>query len=178
LVDLSFATVTNVDFRNVLRECFVAFAMVFHDTDSLKVGKGISRAVVIRLFAVVSSMEGGCLPSSINEEELSDYMDNATLILDTLETMNLVQRAGHGLSKSSAMNRLGNVSDNDLANTNGSNHKCYSMHESVSVHDICCLKSLFISDPDIRIHSSPSTDQGYCGRYGKAENRGICSSLR
>ncbi|KAL7434903.1 hypothetical protein ACHAXH_009043, partial [Discostella pseudostelligera] len=131
LVDLSFATVTNVDFRNVLRECFVAFAMVFHDTDSLKVGKGISRAVVIRLFAVVSSMEGGCLPSSINEEELSDYMDNATLILDTLETMNLVQRAGHGLSKSSTMNRLGNASDNDLANTNGSNHKCYSMHESI-----------------------------------------------
>lgn len=153
LVDLSFATVTNVDFRNVLRECFVAFAMVFHDTDSLKVGKGISRAVVIRLFAVVSSMEDGSLPSSpVNEDELSDYMDNATLILDTLETMNLVQRAGHGLSKSSAMNRLGNGSDNDFANTNGSNHKCYSMHESVSVRHVRCMKSLCLPDPNHSYH--------------------------
>ena len=133
LIDLSFATVTDIDFRNVLRECFVAFAMVFHDTDSLKVGKGISRAVVIRLFAVVSSMDGGRLPSSkVNDEELADYMEYATLILDTLETMNLVQRAGHGLSKSSAMSRL-DANGIDVKNTNHSNHKCYSMHESVSV---------------------------------------------
>jgi hypothetical protein len=107
--------------------------MVFHDTDSLKVGKGISRAVVIRLFAVVSSMDGGRLPSSkVNDEELADYMEYATLILDTLETMNLVQRAGHGLSKSSAMSRL-DANGIDVKNTNHSNHKCYSMHESVSV---------------------------------------------
>jgi len=110
----------------------VAFAMVFHDTDSLKVGKGISRAVVIRLFAVVSSIEGGSLPSRVTAEELEDYMDNAVLILDTLETMNLVQRAGHGLSKSSAMSRLKDATGNAEAHTNHSNHKCYSMHESVS----------------------------------------------
>ena len=99
----------------------------------MKVGKGISRAVVIRLFAVVSSMDGGRLPSSkVNDEELADYMEYATLILDTLETMNLVQRAGHGLSKSSAMSRL-DANGIDVKNTNHSNHKCYSMHESVSV---------------------------------------------
>mmetsp|Transcript_25343 Transcript_25343/g.52991 ORF Transcript_25343/g.52991 Transcript_25343/m.52991 type:complete len:1482 (+) Transcript_25343:1-4446(+) len=140
LIDLSFATgVTDFDFRSCLRQCFVAFAMVFHDTDSLKVGKGISRAVVIRLFAVVSSMVDGSsggknrLPSrgGMSPEELMDYMDNAALILDTLETMNLVQRAGHGLSQSSAMSRLNNASGNAEANTNHSNHKCYSMHESI-----------------------------------------------
>ncbi|KAL3807712.1 hypothetical protein ACHAXA_005725 [Cyclostephanos tholiformis] len=139
LIDLSFATVTDTDFRNVLRECFVAFAMVFHDTDSLKVGKGISRVVVIRFFAVVASMEGGRLPSSkVNDEEWAEYMDYATLILDTLETMNLVQRAGHGLSKSSSMSRL-DTKDIDATNTIHSNHKCYSMHESVSVNmnDVC-----------------------------------------
>mmetsp|Transcript_31029 Transcript_31029/g.50644 ORF Transcript_31029/g.50644 Transcript_31029/m.50644 type:complete len:796 (-) Transcript_31029:608-2995(-) len=134
LIDLSFATVvTDFEFRSCLRQCFVAFAMVFHDTDSLKVGKGISRAVVIRLFAVVSSIEGGSLPSRVTAEELEDYMDNAVLILDTLETMNLVQRAGHGLSKSSAMSRLKDATGNAEAHTNHSNHKCYSMHESVSV---------------------------------------------
>lgn len=132
LIDLSFATVTDMDFRSVLRECFVAFALVFHDTDSLKVGKGISRAVVIRLFAVVASIDDGNSPTlaQVNEEELADYLDYATLILDTLETMNLVQRAGHGLSKSSAMSRL-NVSDVNVTNINHSNHKCYSMHESI-----------------------------------------------
>jgi len=132
LIDLSFATVvTDFQFRSCLRRCFVAFAMVFHDTDSLKVGKGISRAVVIRLFAVVSSMEGGILPSGVNAEELADYMDNAALILDTLETMNLVQRAGHGLSKSMAVSRLKDAAGNAEAHTNHSNHKCYSMHESI-----------------------------------------------
>ena len=112
----------------------MAFAMVFHDTDSLKVGKGISRAVVIRLFAVVSSIEGGSLPSRVTAEELEDYMDNAVMILDTLETMNLgVQLAGHGLSKSSAVSRLKDATGNAEAHTNHSNHKCHSMHESVIV---------------------------------------------
>ena len=131
LIDLSFATVTDVIFRSCLRRCFVAFAMVFHDTDSLKVGKGISRAVVIRLFAVVCSMEGGILPSSMNVDELTDHIDNAEVILDTLETMNLVQRAGHGLSKSSAMSQLKNAAVDAEDITNHSNHKCYSMHESI-----------------------------------------------
>lgn len=129
---MSFATVTDFGFRLCLRECFAAFALVFHDTDSLKVGKGIPRAVVIRLFAVVSSMKGEAFKSwqVQNADELADYMDNAALILDTLETMNLVQRAGHGLSKSSAMRNLKDAGD-DEANTNHSNNKCYSMHESV-----------------------------------------------
>ena len=134
LIDLSFATVPDLVLRNCLRQCFVAFALVFHDTDSLKVGKGISRAVVIRLFAVVSSsIDSGSLPSSVSPDELEDYMDNATLILDALETMNLLQRAGHGLSKSSAMSRLKDASGTGEENgTSHSDHTWYSMHESVS----------------------------------------------
>ncbi|KAL7458434.1 hypothetical protein ACHAWC_010046 [Mediolabrus comicus] len=130
LIDLSFATVTSDEFRSILRQCFVGFAMVFHDTDSLKVGKGIPRAVVIRLFAIISSMEGGVLPARVSADDLVDYMDNAAIILDTLETMNLLQRAGHGLTKSSALSKLNNAAG-DASTGTAADHKCYSMHESV-----------------------------------------------
>ena len=130
LIDLSFATVTSDEFRSILRQCFVGFAMVFHDTDSLKVGKGIPRAVVIRLFAIISSMEGGVLPARVSADDLVDYMDNAAIILDTLETMNLLQRAGHGLTKSSALSKLNNAAGGASTGT-AADHKCYSMHESV-----------------------------------------------
>jgi hypothetical protein len=136
LIDLSFATVQDVNFRSCLRRCFVAFAMVFHDTDSLKVGKGISRAVVIRLFAIVSSMENGRPKSLISPEEMTELMEDAAVILDMLETMNLVQRAGHGLSKRSSMsNKLkGSVANGETSNaTSSDNHRCFSMHESVSL---------------------------------------------
>ena len=132
LVDLSFATVTDTVFRSCLRQCFVAFAMVFHDTDSLKVGKGISRAVVIRLFAMISSLEDVSLNSQSSEEDMVDEMEKAALILDTLETMNLLQRAGHALSKSSARERLKDVIGDTGTNTSYLDHICYSMHESVS----------------------------------------------
>ena len=130
LIDLSFATVTSDEFRSILRQCFVGFAMVFHDTDSLKVGKGIPRVVVIRLFAIISSLEGGMLPSQVSSDDLADYMDNAAIILDTLETMNLLQRAGHGLTKSSALNKLNNAAGG-ASTGSAADHKCYSMHESV-----------------------------------------------
>ena len=146
LVDLSFATVQDINFRDCLRRCFVAFAMVFHDTDSLKVGKGISRAVVIRLFAIVSSMENGKLRSQISPEDMTELMEDAALILDTLETMNLVQRAGHGLSKkSSASNKLkSSIAANGESNAPSSdNHRCYSMHESVSFRGLRVIKIHF-----------------------------------
>ncbi|KAL7432471.1 hypothetical protein ACHAXM_003131 [Skeletonema potamos] len=130
LIDLSFATVTSDEFRSILRQCFVGFAMVFHDTDSLKAGKGIPRVVVIRLFAIISSLEGGKLPSRVSSDDLADYMDNAAIILDTLETMNLLQRAGHGLTKSSALSKLNNATGGASTGT-AADHKCYSMHESV-----------------------------------------------
>ncbi|KAL7483179.1 LOW QUALITY PROTEIN: hypothetical protein ACHAW6_008841 [Cyclotella cf. meneghiniana] len=132
LIDLSFATVPDTNFRSCLRRCFVAFAMVFHDTDSLKVGKGIARAVVIRLFAIVASMEDGRPPTHLSPEDMADLMEDATLILDTLETMNLVQRAGHGLSKSSTSNKVKDaVVNGEMNMTSSNNHRCYSMHESV-----------------------------------------------
>ncbi|KAL7468353.1 hypothetical protein ACHAXS_010664 [Conticribra weissflogii] len=131
LIDLSFATVNDVKFRSCLRRCFIAFAMVFHDTDSLKVGKGISRAVVIRLFAMISSLEDVSLNEQATKEDVAEEMENAAVILDTLETMNLVQRAGHALSKTPAMDRLKEVSGNEGMNANSLNHKCFSMHESI-----------------------------------------------
>ncbi|KAL7552348.1 hypothetical protein ACHAWF_015590, partial [Thalassiosira exigua] len=134
LVDLSFATVPDPVLRDCLRRCFVAFALVFHDTDSLKAGKGISRAVVARLFAAVSAAEGGDLlsPAAMGVDELADHMDNAAVILDTLETMNLIQRAGHALSKSFAMVRLRDAAGDDGAGgSSHSNHKYYSMYESI-----------------------------------------------
>eukprot|EP00985_Skeletonema_marinoi_P003358 scaffold1436_cov130-Skeletonema_marinoi.AAC.1 len=130
LIDLSFATVTSDEFRSILRQCFVGFAMVFHDTDSLKAGKGIPRVVVIRLFAIISSLEGYVLPSRVSSDDLADYMDNAAIILDTLETMNLLQRAGHGLTKSSALNKW-NKAAGGASTGSAADHKCYSMHESV-----------------------------------------------
>jgi tetratricopeptide (TPR) repeat protein len=130
LIDLSFATVISDEFRSILRQCFVGFAMVFHDTDSLKAGKGIPRVVVIRLFAIISSLEGGKLPSRVSSDDLGDYMDNAAIILDTLETMNLLQRAGHGLTKSSALSKLNKPAGGASTGT-AADHKCYSMHESV-----------------------------------------------
>jgi len=131
LIDLSFATVSNDEFRSILRQCFVGFAMVFHDTDSLKAGKGIPRVVVIRLFAIISSMEEHVLPSRVSSDDLVDYMDNAAIILDTLETMNLLQRAGHGLTKSSALNKWNNKTAGGASTGSAADHKCYSMHESV-----------------------------------------------
>lgn len=143
LIDLSFATVLDLKFRSCLRQCFVAFAMVFHDTDSLKVGKGISRSVVIRLFAIVSSIEDGLPQPPLTPEDVADQMEDAALILDSLETMNLVQRAGHGVSKSSAMSMMKDTGGLDTSN-NSSNHRCYSMHESVRMILICQIRPLVI----------------------------------
>lgn len=166
LIDLSFATVQDANFRACLRRCFVAFAMVFHDTDSLKVGKGISRAVVIRLFAMVSSMENGRPKSQISPDEMSELMDDAALILDMLETMNLVQRAGHELSKkSSTANKLRNSVGNGEAHaTSSDNHRCYSMHESVSVD---MLFSMYCEDlfPNFCI-----TGKSHCRGDGQKKN--------
>ena len=157
LVDLSFATVQDGNFRDCLRRCFVAFAMVFHDTDSLKVGKGISRAVVIRLFAIVSSLENGKPRSQISPEDMTELMEDAALILDALETMNLVQRAGHGLSKkSSASNKLRSsiATNGESSATSSDNHRCYSMHESVS--DFSCYSWCFpLSDAYLYLVTSP-----------------------
>jgi hypothetical protein len=177
LIDLSFATVQDVNFRACLRRCFVAFAMVFHDTDSLKVGKGISRAVVIRLFAIVSSMEYGRPKSQISPEDMTELMEDATLILDTLETMNLVQRAGHELSKkSTASNKMRSSTPNGESNiTSSDNHRCYSMHESVSLsnsHELTLANKAHVQCIQL-ITFFTDAGQSYCRRNGQAKDRGI-----
>ena len=88
VVDLSFITVQNIELRRSLRRCFVTFAMVFRDNEMLLTGKGIPRSVVEQLFqTVISVMSGGA------ESESPISPDN---IIEVLERMNLLQRAGHG----------------------------------------------------------------------------------
>jgi NB-ARC domain. len=84
--DLSFITVEDLVLRASLRRCFVTFAMVFHDNDLLLTGRGIPRGVIRRLFVnVISGME-----FETNTEVLSP-----DIIIDMLEHLNLIQRAGH-----------------------------------------------------------------------------------
>lgn len=86
VVDLSFMIVDDLALRASLRRCFVAFAMVFHDNDLLLSGKGIPRGIVRMLFInVISGME---------LEKNADVV-SPDLVVDMLEHMNLLQRAGH-----------------------------------------------------------------------------------
>jgi len=86
IVDLSFVTVEDLCLRASLRRCFVSFAMVFHHNDLLLTGRGIPRGVVRKLFInVISGMEF---------ESNTDVV-SADAIIDMLEHMNLLQRAGH-----------------------------------------------------------------------------------
>lgn len=86
IVDLSFVTVDDLCLRASLRRCFVTFAMVFHDNDLLLTGRGIPRGVIRKLFInVISGME-----FESNTEVVSP-----DTIIDMLEHMNLLQRAGH-----------------------------------------------------------------------------------
>ena len=86
VVDLSFVTVDDLCLRASLRRCFVTFAMVFHDNDLLLTGRGIPRGVVRKLFINVIS--------GIEFESNTDVVSPDTII-DMLEHMNLLQRAGH-----------------------------------------------------------------------------------
>jgi hypothetical protein len=86
IVDLSFITVEDLILRASLRRCFVTFAMVFHDNDLLLTGRGIPRGVIRKLFVnVISGME-----FESNTEVVSP-----DIIIDMLEHLNLIQRAGH-----------------------------------------------------------------------------------
>ena len=86
VVDLSFVTVDDLCLRASLRRCFVTFAMVFHDNDLLLTGRGIPRGVVRKLFLnVISGMEFESNTDVVPPDE----------IIDMLEHMNLLQRAGH-----------------------------------------------------------------------------------
>jgi hypothetical protein len=69
-----------MEFRVVIRRCFITFAVAFRDNDWVHTGKGVAGAVVLKIFAAVSNGKP----------------DTAQGILAALETMNLLERARHG----------------------------------------------------------------------------------
>jgi hypothetical protein len=95
IVDLSFAAVDDVIFRVALRRCFLTFAIAFHDNDWVLSGRGIPRFVVLKLFSTV-------IASSIDSTKDQASNISTESILSMLETMNLLQRARHGVSSSNA----------------------------------------------------------------------------
>jgi hypothetical protein len=88
IIDLSFATIEDVAMRSAVRRCFVTYAMGFRDNEWVLVGRGIPQAVVLKLFATVIGCQGTNLPSPEG-------------VLYSLEAMNLLQRARHGVSSRS-----------------------------------------------------------------------------
>lgn len=134
IVDLSFMTVNDLAVRTVLRRCFVAFAMAYSDNEWVKIGKGIPKSVVVRLF-----------------EAVGDAIDNGAekvppdRLLNMLETMNLLERARHGVKSRSSLSGEGHESDKDaevatedeevtsLPATTAAETPCYVMHESIMV---------------------------------------------
>jgi hypothetical protein len=85
IIDLSFATIEDVAMRSAVRRCFVTYAVGFRDNEWVLVGRGIPQAVVLKLFGTVIGRQGTNLPSPEG-------------VLYSLEAMNLLQRARHGVS--------------------------------------------------------------------------------
>jgi tetratricopeptide (TPR) repeat protein len=88
VVDLSFASIANLELRVALRRCFVTFALAFKENDWVHVGRGIPQPVLLKIFDTVINAEG-------NGQKLPYSAD---FLLEALETMNLMQRARHGVS--------------------------------------------------------------------------------
>ena len=108
IVDLSFFTVNNVRLRIALRRCFVWFAMAFHENDWMLSGRGIPQSVVLSVFETVVNL---------NEADSDEDLIEPEMILSMLENMNLLQRAGHGVSAKTSKNQddksLGSKEDKD-----------------------------------------------------------------
>jgi hypothetical protein len=118
-------------------------------------------------------MEDGRPPTHLSPEDMSDLMEDAALILDTLETMNLVQRAGHGLSKSSTSNKVKDaVVNSEMNMTSSNNHRCYSMHESVSVFVLIKQKLFILAVGIVEITQllKHCPGKSHCRSHVKAKN--------
>ena len=108
IVDILFCTLQqDISIRAVMRNCFVTFAMVFHNNDWILSGKGIPQSVILALFSTIH-----------NTDHTSQEL------LDLLEHLNLLQRARHG-------------GDTTITGDVGSaENPSYLMHESVSCMSI------------------------------------------
>ena len=96
IVDLSFFTVNDIRLRIALRRCFVWFAMAFRDNDWMLAGKGVPQSVVLSVFETVVNLE--------ESESNGNWIEPET-ILSMLEKMNLLQRAGHGVTTRSSKDK-------------------------------------------------------------------------
>jgi len=113
IVDLSFSTVEDATERAALRRCFVTFAVVFSNSKLIRVNKGIPKDVILALFSVV---QGGA-HSNESSSNLSDPSNKITpsLLLETFETMNLLERARPAVKpKDLASAESSNDKSNDL----------------------------------------------------------------
>ena len=126
VVDLSFFTVNDVRIRVALRRCFVAFAVAFRDNDWMLSGKGIPQSVVLRVFRTIIVCDPGSKDVS------------ASMILSTLEKLNLIERARHGVLDRSSRFEGGQKEESEWEDVEEPTMKSgiqqlFVMHESVRV---------------------------------------------
>ena len=105
VLDLAFATVENMDLRVALRRCFISFAMAFRDNDWVQVGKGIPQDVVLKVFSAAIGQD---------DDDRLRPLD----ILRSLERMNLLERARHGVT-SRYVDMSGGDDDNEGVDESG-----------------------------------------------------------
>jgi hypothetical protein len=139
IVDLSFFTVNDIRLRIALRRCFVWFAMAFRDNDWMLAGKGIPQSVVLSVFETVVNLD---------ESGSEDTWIEPETILLMLEKMNLLQRAGHGVtaktSKKEDEKSLGSKEIDGSAKSDGSDWsdmdegaKAKLQHNFVILDSVC-----------------------------------------
>ena len=175
VVDLSFMTVEDLCLRASLRRSFVTFAIVFHNSDFFLTERGIPRGVVRKLFFnVISGMEF---------ESNTDVV-SPDIIIEMLERMNLMQRAGHDAHiSSSGIDSLvkpkspTNAPDDEVTRDSQNSedkvicHKLsYVMHESVSA-----FGSIFIARFPSILTFYLCLDQTHCSRNGIKTIVSVCS---
>ncbi len=132
IVDLSFMTVEDLCLRASLRRCFVTFAIVFHNSDFFLTETGIPRGVIRKLFFNVIS--------GIEFESNTDVVSPDTII-EMLERMNFIHRAGHdaqaGVEDSFSTSKDPSPTNSSKDDAGGDKIIChklsYVMHESVSI---------------------------------------------
>ena len=129
VVDLSFASITNLELRVALRRCFVAFALAFKENDWVHVGRGIPHPVLLKIFEAVMHAE--------NTGQVFAF--SAEFILNALETMNLLQRARHGVSS-----HYYDYATEDRKSSGDDDEEIEKTPE----------RSLFIQNPSFVMHSS------------------------
>ena len=143
VVDLSFFTVGDVRTRIALRRCFVAFAMAFRDNDWMLSGKGIPQSVVIRIFRTI-----------LTADEENKYI-SASVILNMLEKLNLIERARHGIAStpmlsSSTEKHLRLLTKQSTRSSSGDLGETDSDWEDEEERNVGRIQQLFVMHDSVR----------------------------